>query len=268
MITKISSFLRCGSCALALFGAACGSDDSDGTDTGAASNDGSVDQRDGAVASGDASIDAARDGAADSGPDPSTHSDASIDDVDLALGGFQQDLAAPSVDCVNGQDLCLSVSGTYNGTPFDLTCKTNKVTVGRESSHRIGCRSTIGVGDLWVELDLDPNLIEPPVKTFTAVAPSAHTFVYVFNADRGLESYSNDSYQLTATHDQALRIAGISELVKSGGTAGLPLIMKWRIRGAFGLTLTPKSTCTKDSMGRGCDEVKLRASFLSNPIKI
>jgi hypothetical protein len=80
------------------------------------------------------------------------------------------------------------------------------------------------------------------------------------NIDREFESYPDDVYNLATTHDQSLRLAGISELVSSG-------VQHWQIRGTLGFTLTPKASCAKDAQGQGCDEVKLRASFLSRPVK-
>ena len=43
----------------------------------------------------------------------------------------------------------------------------------------------------------------------------------------------------------------------------------WEIRGVFGLTLAPKTSCVKDAKGYGwgCDQVKLRATFRAVPIK-
>jgi hypothetical protein len=47
--------------------------------------------------------------------------------IDLSLGGFNQDLPEPSVDCMNegGFIGCITATGLVNDEPFELICDEN-----------------------------------------------------------------------------------------------------------------------------------------------
>lgn len=200
-------------------------------------------------------------------PTDASVADASIADVDLTLGGFNQDLPAPSVDCVNARGTligCVAITGTYNDEAFAFACDDKKVVVGTAGSHIVGCRGPTAGGEIVIELRLERGLIAAPPRAFALSAPSSRSYVSEWQFVRGFASYPDGVFALAATHDQSIRVAGISELVRLG-SATSPYD-EWQIRGTYGLILTPKSTCTPDGAGKGCDTIRVRASFLAHPL--
>jgi hypothetical protein len=251
---------------------ACGDDDgAEHPEHDAAAAEGGTHGDAGSDAAGDAQLPSdgsLPDGRTDAALDATlgANADASINDVDLTLGGFHQELAPPSVNCVERKNLllgCMSVSGKYNDEAFSIACEENSLTLGRSGSHVLKCRGPAAGGELVVELDLDPALLDPSPRTFAVSAPSALTFVGVWHLQRGFASYPDAVFDLAATHEQEIRVAGLAELMRQGVTN--PPRYDTQIRGAFALDLAAKTSCVPDGMGRGCDDVALRGTFLAHP---
>jgi hypothetical protein len=197
---------------------------------------------------------------------------ASIDDVDLTLGGFNQDLPAPGSNCLMRDDFivgCIALAGEYNGEAFDLVCS------GADFDHTYGARYTFGCrtealgSELQVELIVSQDFVEKRPATFSADTATAAAYIRFWNTERSFETYRDRLFTMfghDATHDQQMRVAGISENVQQSSPGGQPSD-EWRIGAVFALSLTPKSGCAKDAMGLGCDEVELRANLRAFPVE-
>lgn len=181
-----------------------------------------------------------------------------IEDVDLTLGGLNQDLPAPSMDCLTRQDLvvgCMAVSGTYNGSAFDFFCDDGSATTAMlslsagDGPRLARCKGPVGDDNLVVALLLGAESISAPTHTFSAEAASSGAYVNIWQIERKFQSYPDGTYALAATHDQTFKTAGLSEFAMN---------MDWRVDASFALSLTPKSRCTQAT---GCDALRLRASL-------
>jgi hypothetical protein len=187
----------------------------------------------------------------------------SAEAVDLELGGLNQDLPAPSVDCLTEDIIigCMAIRGEYNGHAFELACDDRKVTVANSRSPHIACRGPIGDGDLIVELHFGTQLTQTMATTFRAETDAPNTFVSVSHLQRDFDSYPDGVFALAASHEEQFRTAGRCNTVVKSSTR-----TEWHVEGAFGLTLTRKSSCAADAMGFGCDEVRLRGNVRAIPL--
>lgn len=196
-----------------------------------------------------------------SGSDAATWRDASIDDVDLTLGGFNQDLPAPSVDCLMRENLglgCMAISLEYNGVAYELQCEDQNIIVAVGGDQYFGCKEPFALGgELDIRVTLARQLLSMPAVTFSVDTSGADAHARVFYPTRNFPT------QLADTHDQNFRVAGISDVVQTG--SGVFARSFWRIDGTFGLSLIPKSTCVPDTMGLGCDEIRMRGNFRVQP---
>lgn len=204
-------------------------------------------------------------GTGGSGGTSGTGGGLAIDDVDYTLGGFNQDLPAPSVDCLTQEVAfgCMSISGEYNGEVFEMVCSENTFSIGNDARHIFGCRKDIAAGDFLVEFIIGSNVVHTPPFAFEVSAPEPRIFYDTWNRTRDAKTYlyrTFSMYQLATTHDQEYCATGTSEydMDRFGNE-------HWRVQGTFGVSHTPKDTCVPDTMGFGCDAVRFRATFRAYP---
>jgi len=200
-------------------------------------------------------------GVAGVGTAPDAGSDAGSP-VDYSLGGFNQELPAPTVDCSSRSILvgCFAFSGTYDQKAFDIACSDDSHVVDGDGPHYVfGCDQTVFDGQRFdVELNLFETLTNTSATSFGGSVPSAQAFPEAFRPERNLDMYPNRDYAMYAygaTHDLAFHFAARSEPAKPS----------FRVSGAFAFSLVPKPTCVPDSMGFGCDEIRARGNFQIMP---
>jgi hypothetical protein len=188
----------------------------------------------------------------------------SFEDIDLTLGGFNQDLPEPASNCLMREDFiigCIAFSGEYDGEAFNLVCTDADFDHTYGARYTFGCRTDALGSELQVELIVSQDFIETRPATFSADAPAMASYIRFWNTERMFETYRDRVFSMyghETTHDQQMRVEGISETVQQSN--------KWRIGAVFALSLTPKAGCAED-MGLGCDEVKLRGNLRAFPVE-
>jgi hypothetical protein len=196
-----------------------------------------------------------------------------LDDVDLTLGGFNQDLPTPMHDCLDGKEYegCVSFSGEYNGAPLDVRYMDTSVGVvllSADSSRRVGCHADLSAEDeFFVSLTFGASLFSELPTTFELVPPlDARLATYVsFSRDRRkLLSHSDDQFVLGETHKIESRMTG-EGFLGPGRSAGNTSEFT---RGVFAVSLTPLPTCMPDAEGLGCDTVRLRGTFSARTLSV
>jgi hypothetical protein len=279
-------------CALSLCcGTACGDDDSSSDDDNGSAGDGgkpSGGSGGSAAGGGAAGGGAAGDGAGkagsggsagsgDAGGDLNGADPPKLSDVDLTLGGFNDDLPAPERDCLALDEAplvgCISISGEYNSEPFDFFCMDSSpaVTALRANgAYANGCRLQFAEDDkLLVALRLGSGAIPAVPYEFSYSLPPGDdplTHVEFERPARALETHAPDTsgqleFVLGDTHEQEMRTAGVAEY-GPGWSAGKTSAFT---KGTFAASLRPKDGCDVDAEGFGCDEVRLRGNFWTRP---
>lgn len=186
-------------------------------------------------------------------------------DVDLTLGGLNQDLApTPSTCDVPGGLGCISVSGEIGGKKFAATCQGNdgisgSTIISGSSRFRrlLHCSPPVTGSDftgfvLYIYLD---DYLGDPTRLFSYQSPAGQvptegkSMSLFWIEPTGFRSYELDP--VPTTHDEVVKIAGlnyedtyVSETKKS----------KF-VFGAFAATWTPQASCV------GCQLVRLYARF-------
>ncbi len=214
----------------------------------------------GGDAAGDGGSDAAGDGGSDGG---AGSAGTGIDDVDLTLGGFNQDLPAPTGDCVSADVPtagCLSVSGELNGEMVDFDCFDSygpiRVAMSpRDLARSFGCGMENGP-DVGVKLGA-PLFEGLPVAFEVHATEEADRSSYVRVGHGDLETYVDGMFQSGSSHTIESRIAG--ELTYGEGVN--PQNTSELARGTYAVSFLPKAGCVPDGEGRGCDIMRFRGSF-------
>lgn len=186
-------------------------------------------------------------------------------DVDLTLGGLNQDLApTPSACEVPGGLGCISVSGEVGGKKFSATCQNND---GISGSARIAgssrfrlhlrCSPQVTGNDftgfvLYIYLD---DYLGEPTRLFSYQSPDGQ--VPTEGESKSLfwlEPTGFRSYELEpspTTHDEVVKIAGLNY---EKAYASDDKLSKF-VFGAFAASWTPQASCTD------CQPVRLYARF-------
>jgi hypothetical protein len=186
-------------------------------------------------------------------------------DVDLTLGGLNQDLApTPSTCDVPGGLGCISVSGEVGGKKFSATCQNDdgisgSVRVSGTSRFRLQlhCSPQVTGNDftgftLYIYLD---DYLGAPTRLFSYQSPddqvpTAGESMSLF----WLEPTGFRSYELepsTTTHDEVVKIAGLNY---EQSYASEDKLSKF-VFGAFAASWTPQPSCVD------CPLVRLYARF-------
>lgn len=250
---------------------ACGKDGSTSEDHDAGRGEGPSDS--GGPGAQDAGQDASGDGDGDSDSDAGNSSldsgpgePPSLDDVDLTLGGLNQDLPEPPLNCLGMEEPssgCISFTGEYNGTPFEGQCQGPSASVGTGGGQRnIGCRTDLADGEFRVVVLLGEDLVAPLPRAFAlSAAPdgSGLTAVHVYHYGR---MFFSGTQQAAAVHVYDPRVAGISYF----GPGWSDTYMSEFQRGVFATTVEPKADCVPDASGFGCDTVRIRGSFSARTV--
>jgi hypothetical protein len=189
---------------------------------------------------------------------------------DKTLGGFNQDLPEPVMPCPN-EDLktygaCVALSGTYNGERLDVTTPGETAFVHLDGGFRTaGLNITMAPNDvLEIGVRLGMQVAPTAPSTFQAPAPGVdpnNAAVSVTRDARKFESHVDN--QPAATHDIEYRMAGVLWFAQSRADAP----RYEQMLADFAVSMTPKSGCTRDSAGLGCDTVRLRGSIRSTTLR-
>ena len=204
--------------------------------------------------------------AAQMGSGAGAGTDATIEDVDLTLGGLNQDLPAPPGDCMNSdgsENRCLAVSGVYNGAAFQIACKERELDYYGGDPPRVGCEGAAPEGDITVTLELARDLVWRPTKLIQVDGDARYTHVSVSHWERKFATHPSGVFTLAATHTLTSRVRGISESPPFASTPSF----NWKMRGVFALSVVPKPDCVPTSAAP-CDEVRLRAAFFAPLYKL
>lgn len=186
-------------------------------------------------------------------------------DVDLTLGGLNQDLApTPSTCDVPGGLGCISVSGEVGGKKFSATCQNNdgisgSVRVAGTSRFRLQlhCSPQVTGNDftgfvLYIYLD---DYLGAPTRLFSYQSPddqvpTAGESISLFWLEpTGFRSYEQEPS--ATTHDEVVKIAGLNY---EEAYASKDKLSKF-VFGAFAASWTPRASCLD------CQLVRLYARF-------
>lgn len=193
-------------------------------------------------------------GGASVGPLP-THSD-----VDLTLGGFNQDLAPTPSDCgVRGTLGCISVSGKIGDQKFSATCQSTDGITGTVSKRmQLYCSPDVTGNDFTgfvLKIFLDDFLGEP-TRLFSYESPegqvptNGESMALFYIEPTGFSSYGVLE-PVPTTHDEVVKIAGLNyEEPHLSDTRNSKFVF-----GAFGATWTPQASCVD------CPLVRVYARF-------
>jgi hypothetical protein len=185
------------------------------------------------------------------------------------VSGLSADLAPPSGgdSCLETPftDVgCLTMSGEYNGEPFDFECVNSSGPIVRtflpqDSLRVVGCGQEFAGGELYLSVLLGAPLFAAPLPSEFSVlnSPDAEMSSQIAfeHEARALGTHEADGFAMAATHTFEARIAGENWLA---GVSDYPSELA---RGAFAASLTPLPTCMPDADGLGCDTVRLRGTF-------
>jgi hypothetical protein len=189
--------------------------------------------------------------------------------LDLTLGGLNQDLPVPSLDCTVGPtptNGCMSWTGEYNGARVDGSCQD---TVRRayfyiDKSRAMECDFSLSPKDAFgVALSLGVSSMgSPPPHAFSLNAPpqpdvDAAGFLALFRDTRNLSVDAAGTFDQGVTHDFTWRVTGASADVP-GLAAGKT---SEAVMGVFAVTFEPKPSCAPDASGFGCDRIRVRGTF-------
>jgi hypothetical protein len=196
----------------------------------------------------------------------------SLADVDLTLGGLNQDLPTPSTDCLALAKAplvgCLSVTGSWMGESVDVTCQDAKgpASAGTQPPDRfVGCDATLPSGNaIEIIVRLGGDLVAPLPKAFSFAIPpgsDVHTRMDLTDVTRGYISHSGDAFALAGSYEEKAAVAGLADVepgIRTGTTSEIE-------KGTFALTLTPTAGCQSGTAFE-CKPIRLRGSFLGRTV--
>jgi hypothetical protein len=191
----------------------------------------------------------------------------SLADVDLTLGGFNQDLPAPSKDCLAATTVptvaCFSARGEWLGEQIDISCDEGDgpSSAGTQPPDRfVGCSAKLPSGDdIHVSVRLGGTLVGPTPKAFAFSSPpdsTAHTFLDMTDVTKLYSNHVGETFELAATYDETTKVAGLAD-DEPGIRAGT---MSEIIKGTFAVTLAPKASCPAGTSFE-CKSIRLRGTF-------
>jgi hypothetical protein len=192
-------------------------------------------------------------GGAGSGPLPTRA------DVDLMLGGLNQDLAPTPATCdVRGGIGCLSVSGEAGGKKFSATCQDSDAISGRVGSRRqLHCsRDVAGDGFTSFSLTIFLDGLEEPTSLFSYQSPVGQVpkdqeSMALFRLKPGGFSNYDPLEPAPTTHDELVKMAALNyEETYFSDKKKSKMVF-----GAFAATWTPQASCV------ACPLVRLYARF-------
>jgi hypothetical protein len=252
-----------------VFSLGCNSDNHTGADSGGASGTaGTQSAPDSGAGNGGASSGSGGNSTAGSGGSGGVAgSDVPIDtsSVDLTLGGFNQDLPAPSVNCMERSDFsvgCISVSGVVDGVSFDHYCAEGNTTIGGSAydspSGRVYGESMYCTTD---ESDWCAGVNTPDLSVGLGKRSFVFdkTFLPGDNWLSGVTFYWQDKAASTSDDNFVKsQMAGWNKVISKG-----PLSWQTReVQGVFAATWTkPDPSKCATSQIEGCLEVRLRGTF-------
>jgi hypothetical protein len=197
-----------------------------------------------------------------------------LDEVDLTLGGLNQDLPAPTQDCLETlqtHDGCLAMSGEYNGEAIDFECGIAMAAIqvayfGMNGSRQIGCGLELAPeGEFRIALIVgEPLFGMLPTALEGDSGDGSQSLVSLFRPGRELQSHSGQEYLLSATHTHQSRIAGEAFLGPGHSEENTSEFA----RGAFAVSLTPLAGCAANAEDLGCDLIRLRGTFSARTITV
>lgn len=189
---------------------------------------------------------------------------ASLDDIDLTLGGLNQDLPAPARDCLQTLEpslVCLSFTGDHIGAPIAATCDTGS-SGSNGTSRNLECTVDTAAGKVRVVIRLAAALVAPAPRAFEFFSPPTNdpnTSVRVYVSDRNVNTGGKEAL---LSHDLQVAVAGLSY----HGPGWNPSRTSEFERGTFAITSTPKAGCVPDDMGFGCDSIRIRGVFSARTV--
>lgn len=180
-----------------------------------------------------------------------------LSEVDQTMGGFSQDLPAPSPCPDIPETTCANFTGLYNGAPISGACH-------GEGSFADGVLSCQGP-DFAFAIQLAEFTAAPPSK-FAFIAGDLQTpwgFTAELEmggeADLGsLETHQGDQFLLHDTHQQRLRSSGVMyQVVDAAESQDDEVVSYPFVSLVFAVDWIPRPTCPS------CPEVRLRGALSS-----
>lgn len=190
-----------------------------------------------------------------SGPNADTPT---LGDVDLTLGGLNEDLATPINDCERYGVLgCISFQGEVNGTIIAGKCQDSGgisgVVFGNTADEPDQLNLNCSGGntlDPTQEFSLQlqvQDFLTPPTSVFSYDSAGKEPGLVLFDWDpTGFATHDFDVLLVSATHDEQLRVSGLNYPAPEGNQT---------LNGAFAVTWTPKASCAD------CDLIRLWVRF-------
>lgn len=181
-------------------------------------------------------------------------------EVDLTLGGFNQDLAPTPSDCaVRGTLGCISVSGEIGDQKFSASClSTDAISANVQGRIQLNCSPDVTGNDFTgfvLKIFLDDFLGEP-TRLFSYESPEGQvptggeSKAIFYVEPTGFRSY-DELEPVPTTHDEVVRMAGLNyEEPYLSDTRYSKFVF-----GAFAATWTPQVSCVD------CQLVRLYARF-------
>lgn len=181
-------------------------------------------------------------------------------DVDLTLGGFNQDLVPTPSNCdVRGTLGCISVSGEIDGQRFSATCQSTDGISGTVLKRtQLHCSPEVTGNDftgfvLYIYLD---DYVGQPTRLFSYESPEGQvptkgeSMALFWIEPSGFSSY-DPLEPASTTHDEVVKIAGLNyEEPYLNDTEPRKFVF-----GAFAATWTPQASCVD------CPLVRVYARF-------
>ena len=189
-------------------------------------------------------------------------------DVDLTLGGLEQDLPPPAVDCTREQTPisgCISWTGEYNGAPVHGGCGDVATAITYPGTQRVSvCSVPLAANDSFdVVLGIgSASWGSPPPRAFTMSSPPVpDPTVGRLELSRDARGFTTQNHSFSSeTPDYTWRVAGVTGVVP--GNPNSPSQKNSEIAmGAFAGIFRPKPGCTPDGSIYGCDSVRVRGTF-------
>ena len=129
----------------------------------------------------------------------------SLADVDSTLGGLNQDIPPPSLDCLAVTRVptvaCFSARGEWMGEQIDISCNENvgPSSAGTQPPDRfVGCDTKLPSGDdISIVVRLAGTLVGPTPKAFTFSLPpesDAHTQLDMTEVTKEYGTYSGETF--------------------------------------------------------------------------
>ena len=181
------------------------------------------------------------------------------DDVDLTLGGFNQDLVPTPSNCAERGTLgCISVSGEIGDQKFSATCQSTDGISGTVLKRRqLRCSPDVTGNDfngfvLYIFLD---DFLGQPTRLFSYESPEGQvptdgeSMALFWIEPTGFSSY-DPLEPAPTTHDEVVKLAGLN--YEESHLSDRPSKF---VFGAFGATWTPQASCVD------CPLVRIYARF-------